>query len=137
MEWIDYSVYFESSARRDGCVTLYIKPFIDISQENIERILSQQTFSFSFISERNESVGCFVREKDGNAIGTIENPLNSYGKKTYIQSLHTVFWFLDHNDQDRKATNYKFDNLKYIGVTNDKSMIIMQLPVEAGFAPWG
>jgi hypothetical protein len=131
-----YEAYFEDSAKRDGGITLFVRTFNDPSQEFIEEIFNKQPFTFFFTYERAEAIGCLILDKDKNAIGMIENPIVPYEKKNYIQALATVFWFLDADRQERSAPTYQFENLKFTGITNN-GILTMQLPTEAGFAPWG
>ncbi len=133
---IFYGNYFEFSVRQDKCLTLYIKLDIDPSEESIRKIMDSQPFFF-LISFDAEKVQCLVFDKDKSVIGQVINPIAPYDNKYYLTVLRQVFWYLSYFDQDDTKPFYKLSNFRYARLTENKSTMILQLPIEGDFTPFG
>jgi len=134
---IFYAHYLESSITRDKYMTLFIKPNLDITEENVRKIIGMQPFFFHISYAGMGTMECLVYDKGKNEIGYVVNPIIPHDKRYYVSELQVAFKFLDLQDKESQIPIYKLSDLKYAGITNDGSMLIMQLPIEGAYYPRG
>jgi hypothetical protein len=125
-----YSHYIENTIERDQCLTLYVEPNSEISFEECLKLISSPMLFFRIILSENDDSTCLVLGADGIEVGKVINPIIPHERKYFYTELNFFFNCIEFKDTYSTNATFKISNVKFKGITENSSKIMLQLPVK-------